>query len=43
MDIKELCELKYLLRKFKEEYNWDSTTEFVWINGILKQIDRLEE
>ena len=39
MDIKELCELKYLLRRFKEDYNLDSMTEFVWVNGILKQID----
>ena len=42
MDIKELCKLKYLLRRLKEEHNLDNMAEFVWINGLLKIIDNLE-
>ena len=41
MNVKELCELKYLLRRYKEDYVLDSTIETLWIDGLLEEIDNV--
>lgn len=42
MNVKELCELKYLLRRFKEDY-WITVTIYTNINNLLEKIDEVPE